>query len=134
MVGHGILYKLMLLQSLCVEKPVLGKISLIRRAKSAVSRTASAKKTNDKHPLFHVAWNDLEKQVGMVNNAFEATPAKKVADTTSHEEEGPPTTVEEVRRHMEQFHMRKSQQPGLSRQVMDPQTGKFRRAKTARNK
>lgn len=118
-----------------IEKPVLGKISLIRRAKSAVSRTASAKKTNDKHPLFHVAWNDLEKQAGLVNNAFEATPAKRAAEETAPlEEEGAPTTVEEVRRHMAQFHMRKSQQPGLSRQVMDPQTGKFRRAKTARNK
>lgn len=122
------------------EKPVLGKISLIRRAKSAVARTAATKQTNDKHPLFHVAWHDLEQRAASaaaVNNAFEATPAKKVVDHQEmmvDQDDAPPTTVDEVRRHMEQFHMRKSQQPGLSRQVMDPQTGKFRRAKTARNK
>ena len=34
------------------EKPVLGKISLIRRAKSAVSRSTSRKRKTDQHPLF----------------------------------------------------------------------------------
>lgn len=40
------------------DKPVLGKISLIRRAKSAVSRTSSAKKKSDEHPLFLIAWDE----------------------------------------------------------------------------
>jgi hypothetical protein len=40
------------------EKPVLGKISLIRRAKSAVNRTSSSKRKGNQHPLFHIAWDD----------------------------------------------------------------------------
>lgn len=44
-----------------VEKPVLGKISLVRRAKSAATRTASDKRTkNDENPLYQVAWEDIE--------------------------------------------------------------------------
>lgn len=43
-----------------VEKPVLGKISLVRRAKSAATRTSSDKRKNDENPLFNVAWEDIE--------------------------------------------------------------------------
>lgn len=43
-----------------VEKPVLGKISLVRRAKSAATRTSSDKKKSDENPLFNVAWEDIE--------------------------------------------------------------------------
>lgn len=43
-----------------VEKPVLGKISLVRRAKSAATRTSSDKRKSDENPLFHVAWEDVE--------------------------------------------------------------------------
>lgn len=43
-----------------VEKPVLGKISLVRRAKSAATRTSSDKRKSDENPLFHVAWEDIE--------------------------------------------------------------------------
>lgn len=44
-----------------VEKPVLGKISLVRRAKSAATRTSSDKrKTTEENPLYNVAWEDIE--------------------------------------------------------------------------
>jgi transient receptor potential cation channel subfamily V member 6 len=44
-----------------VEKPVLGKISLVRRAKSAATRTSSDKrKSADENPLYNVAWEDIE--------------------------------------------------------------------------
>lgn len=43
-----------------VEKPVLGKISLVRRAKSAAATRTSDKRTQDENPLFHVAWEDIE--------------------------------------------------------------------------
>lgn len=45
-----------------VEKPVLGKISLVRRAKSAATRTSSdrRKSTDQENPLYNVAWEDIE--------------------------------------------------------------------------
>lgn len=43
-----------------VEKPVLGKISLVRRAKSAAATRTSDKRTHDENPLYHVAWEDIE--------------------------------------------------------------------------
>lgn len=44
-----------------VEKPVLGKISLVRRAKSAATRTSSDKRRTDENPLYsNVAWEDIE--------------------------------------------------------------------------
>lgn len=44
-----------------VEKPVLGKISLVRRAKSAATRTSSDKrKPAEENPLYNVAWEDIE--------------------------------------------------------------------------
>lgn len=43
-----------------VEKPVLGKISLVRRAKSAAATRTSDKRTQDENPLYHVAWEDIE--------------------------------------------------------------------------
>lgn len=43
-----------------VEKPVLGKISLVRRAKSAATRTSSDKRKSDENPMYHVAWEDIE--------------------------------------------------------------------------
>lgn len=113
------------------EKPVLGKISLIRRAKSAVARSASAKRTNDKHPLFHVAWDE---HIGIANDGFvfDETAQTPIAEDVTHH----PVTVEEAKRTMEQFHMRKCTPP-LSSKVMDEKTGKYiktRRVKTAKNK
>lgn len=43
-----------------VEKPVLGKISLVRRAKSAATRTSSDKRKSEENPLYNVAWEDIE--------------------------------------------------------------------------
>lgn len=44
-----------------VEKPVLGKISLVRRAKSAATRTSSDKRRTEENPLYsNVAWEDIE--------------------------------------------------------------------------
>lgn len=45
-----------------VEKPVLGKISLVRRAKSAATRTSSdrRKSSDQENPLYNVAWEDIE--------------------------------------------------------------------------
>lgn len=110
-----------------IEKPVLGKISLIRRAKSAVSRTASAKKTNDKHPLFHVAWEEQnnydQKNVtmqpsGITNMAF-------INDATEQDEI---VTIEEVKRQTELFHLRKGS-PLEGTKIMDEKTGKYVKAR-----
>ncbi|XP_037029755.1 uncharacterized protein LOC119069730 [Bradysia coprophila] len=117
------------------EKPVLGKISLIRRAKSAVSRTASAKKTNDKHPLFHVAWEE------QINYDQKNVPAKQpngitnmvfMDDATEQDEI---VTIEEVKRQTELFHLRKGS-PLEGTKIMDEKTGKYvkaRKSKTSRN-
>ena len=43
-----------------VEKPVLGKISLVRRAKSAATRTSSDKRKTEENPLYNMAWEDIE--------------------------------------------------------------------------
>lgn len=118
-----------------LEKPVLGKISLIRRAKSAVARSTSTKKTNDEHPLFHVAWEEKELRtktaMGISNGAFvfDMSSVQGVPDEA-------PVTVEEVKRHMEQFHLRKCTPPH-SAKIMDEKTGKYvktRRTRTAKNK
>lgn len=135
------------------EKPVLGKISLIRRAKSAVDRTSSSaasKRNHDRHPLFHIAWDEKELQPagggGFQNDGFVFDEAIVAADgtligaatevATNVNDDDTPMTVDEVKRHMEQFHMRKCTPPHGTR-VMDERTGKFvktRRTKTARNK
>ncbi|XP_055524196.1 uncharacterized protein LOC129717931 [Wyeomyia smithii] len=97
------------------EKPVLGKISLIRRAKSAVSRTTSRKKKTDQHPLFMIAWDDknlaraAQEDFGALNTAYEysAEDLKQDVDEEAKEEnEDEGVTVEEVHRRMEQFHQR----------------------------
>lgn len=45
-----------------VEKPVLGKISLVRRAKSAATRSSTdLRKTGaEENPIYNVAWEDIE--------------------------------------------------------------------------
>lgn len=96
------------------EKPVLGKISLIRRAKSAVSRTTSRKKKTDQHPLFTIAWDDKNlarthpEDFGALNTAYEycAEDLKHDVDEEAKEEEDEGVTVEEVHRRMEQLHHR----------------------------
>ncbi|XP_055617928.1 uncharacterized protein LOC129763150 isoform X2 [Toxorhynchites rutilus septentrionalis] len=101
------------------EKPVLGKISLIRRAKSAVSRTTSRKKKTDQHPLFMIAWDDKTlvrtvEDFGALNTAYEysAEDLKQDVDEEAKEDEdGGCVTVEEVHRRMEQFHQRSRASP-----------------------
>ena len=113
----------------------MGKVSLIRRAKSAVSRTTLTKKTNDKHPLFHVAWEAKEKAQQAQSNGI-ANDGYVYDENEYKPAEEDIVTVEEVKRHMEQFHMRKCTPPH-SAKIMDEKTGKYvkqRRTKTARNK
>uniref|UniRef100_A0A182RKY4 Ion transport domain-containing protein n=1 Tax=Anopheles funestus TaxID=62324 RepID=A0A182RKY4_ANOFN len=104
------------------EKPVLGKISLIRRAKSAVSRSTSRKRKTDQHPLFMIAWEDKGDQLGSPADQFagrlgqpggllygSASPAQGTASGTMAPGEAPEqdaVTVEELHRRMEQFHQR----------------------------
>ncbi|KAL9703540.1 hypothetical protein quinque_007058 [Culex quinquefasciatus] len=116
------------------EKPVLGKISLIRRARSAVSRTTSRKKKTDQHPLFMIAWDDKtttipgggpqavsatagtaapEDDFGALNTAYECSAEDLKHDVDEEAREDDPdegVTVEEVHRRMERFHQR----PGRS--------------------
>lgn len=98
-----------------------------------MARSTSAKKTNDQHPLFHVAWEDKELRtqttMGISNGAF-------VFDVPQPVDDDVPVTVEEVKRHMEQFHLRKCTPPH-SAKIMDEKTGKYiktKRTRTAKNK
>lgn len=113
------------------EKPVLGKISLIRRAKSAVSRTTCEQKANDKHPLFHVAW-EQERESGARSQRPATTGA--LADVEPRAEtkvDDDFVTVAEVKSHMEMFHLRKSIPPPETR-LPEEKSGKYSR--TRRNK
>ncbi|XP_035782462.1 uncharacterized protein LOC118461347 [Anopheles albimanus] len=116
------------------EKPVLGKISLIRRAKSAVSRSTSRRRKTDQHPLFMIAWEDkaqLDQSpalTGCVGSASGDEPLLLLMDgsrapacinnspyqhagTTdgypgANDDNEDAVTVEELHRRMEQFHQR----------------------------
>lgn len=98
------------------ERPVLGKISLIRRAKSAVNRSSVLAEQNeqDEHPLFKLAWD------GNANTVAQTTPPGTAAGVhisgfevdedeappyEGHDDDGP-VTMEEVRHQMEMFHVR----------------------------
>lgn len=121
------------------EKPVLGKISLIRRAKSAVSRTTFEQKTNDKHPLFHVAWEQQQQRDKARPNT--CTGAGSTIKTSSITVDIDPNnaqhgdddivTVAEVKNHMEMFHLRKSIPPPEAK-LKEEKSGKYSR--TRRNK
>ncbi|XP_052899945.1 uncharacterized protein LOC128306464 [Anopheles moucheti] len=102
------------------EKPVLGKISLIRRAKSAVSRSTSRKRKTDQHPLFMIAWEDKGDQRGPVDqfagklgqtdgllyDPTSAAPGTPGTMAPGEAAEQDAVTVEELHRRMEQFHQR----------------------------
>uniref|UniRef100_A0A182YCS3 Ion transport domain-containing protein n=1 Tax=Anopheles stephensi TaxID=30069 RepID=A0A182YCS3_ANOST len=101
------------------EKPVLGKISLIRRAKSAVSRSTSRKRKTDQHPLFMIAWEDkgdkgqftggrLGQPEDLLYAQHPISAAHGAAGTIAPGEapEQDAVTVEELHRRMEQFHQR----------------------------
>uniref|UniRef100_A0A182W5T4 Ion transport domain-containing protein n=1 Tax=Anopheles minimus TaxID=112268 RepID=A0A182W5T4_9DIPT len=102
------------------EKPVLGKISLIRRAKSAVSRSTSRKRKTDQHPLFMIAWEDkgdqrgsgdpiagrLGQTEGLLYDPASAVPGTSGTMAPGEAPEQDAVTVEELHRRMEQFHQR----------------------------
>uniref|UniRef100_A0A182UGU0 Ion transport domain-containing protein n=1 Tax=Anopheles melas TaxID=34690 RepID=A0A182UGU0_9DIPT len=95
------------------EKPVLGKISLIRRAKSAVSRSTSRKRKTDQHPLFMIAWEDKGDQqrhsTTLYDGATGAAPSVGApGELGQPEQPEDAVTVEELHRRMEQFHQRAS--------------------------
>lgn len=88
------------------EKPVLGKISLMRRAKSAVSRTSSGKKKTDEHPLFKIAWDE-----DFIKDDKSSIPIDEIGKENlgflndEAEEDEIIVSVEEVRREMALFHL-----------------------------
>lgn len=90
------------------ERPVLGKISLIRRAKSAVNRSSLAdRKHQDEHPLFKLAWDEI------INAAAQSTPPHGAENSAFDYDEAPlegqddkPVTIDDVKHQMEMFHTR----------------------------
>ncbi|XP_055682448.1 uncharacterized protein LOC129789581 isoform X2 [Lutzomyia longipalpis] len=95
------------------DRPVLGKISLIRRAKSAVSRSASAKRRHDEHPLFHIAWDETPATVPNESTPPGGSPPLQddgIENTAYDQEEDEVVTVEDVKRQMEAFHLRPRKQ------------------------
>lgn len=117
------------------ERPVLGKVSLIRRAKSAVSRTAEDQpQLNDKHPLFQVAWGTPKLTTQSNEDDSDVLSANDGADANDVDGDDDGPTVEEVKRHMELFHLRRSIPPP-SAKLKEAQSGKYakqRRPKTAK--
>lgn len=97
-----------------VERPILGKVSLMRRAKSAVSRSIIERRINDKHPLFSVAW---ENQKSLAKNESVGRQDSHAIDINVDDDEDENgsdhdiPTPEEVKRHMELFHLRRGQPP-----------------------
>lgn len=83
-----------------VERPMLGKVSLVRRAKSAVSRSIIERRINDQHPLFTVATDTENAAAGPSERAID------VGDDGNGSDDDMPT-AEEVKRHMELFHLRR---------------------------
>lgn len=100
-----------------VERPILGKVSLMRRAKSAVSRSIIERRINDKHPLFSVAW---EEQKTTTRTESITRQDSHIIDFNVDEGGENPSdddipTPEEVKRHMELFHLRRGQPPPSSK-------------------
>lgn len=96
-----------------VERPILGKVSLMRRAKSAVSRSIIERRINDKHPLFSVAW-EHQKQAAKGSARQDSQTININVDDDDDAEHGSDDdipTPEEVKRHMELFHLRRGQPP-----------------------
>lgn len=95
-----------------VERPILGKVSLIRRAKSAVSRSIVERQINDKHPLFSVAWESqksINKTEALAKNGSHTIDINVNDEVNGSDDDIP--TPEEVKRHMELFHLRRGQPP-----------------------
>lgn len=99
------------------DRPVLGKVSLIRRAKCAVTQ-AMFEETVENHPVLNVKLDESN---------------VKLPEPITEDEDIP--TIEEVKRHMNMFHLRRGIPPVSSR-IKESTTGKYsggRRPKTARN-
>lgn len=91
---------------LLVEKPMLGKVSLIRRAKSAMTKSSTQRKNSEEQPLFKAIWDFLDKRenfnVGAENKAFEIEKTSSEADDDDNV-----SAAEEIRRQMETLHMKR---------------------------
>lgn len=109
-----------------VEKPMLGKVSLVRRAKSAVSRSIIERRINDKHPLFSVA---TEKENAPDKPIEHAIHLNVRGDENGSDDDIP--TPEEVKRHMELFHLRRGQ-PLASTKLADTRKSKHSKSRSAR--
>lgn len=109
-----------------VEKPMLGKVSLVRRAKSAVSRSIIERRINDKHPLFSVA---TEKENAPDKPIEHAIHLNVGGDENGSDDDIP--TPEEVKRHMELFHLRRGQ-PLASTKLADTRKSKHSKSRSAR--
>lgn len=123
-----------------VERPILGKVSLIRRAKSAVSRSIIERRINDKHPLFSVAWEDQKQQVAksesLTRQDSHTVDINVDDDDDEHGSNDDVPTAEEVKRHMELFHLRRGQPPPSAKldESRKSKHSKCRSAKTKSNR
>lgn len=121
-----------------VERPILGKVSLIRRAKSAVSRSIIERRINDKHPLFSVAWDDqkpVAKSDSLTRQDSHTIDINVDDDEVGSNDDDLPTP-EEVKRHMELFHLRRGQPPPSAKldESRKSKHSKCRSAKTRSNR
>lgn len=107
-----------------IEKPMLGKVSLVRRAKSAVSRSIIERRINDKHPLFTAA-NEKENAGGRSGDC-----AIDIGGDENGSDDDLPT-ADEVKRHMELFHLRRGQ-PLASDKMCDSRKSKHSKSRSAR--
>lgn len=113
------------------ERPILGKVSLMRRAKTAVSRSITERKINDKHPLFSVAWEN-QKSLAAASKKDSHTIDLNVDDDGCGSDSDIPTP-EEVKRHMEMFHLRHGQPPA-SAKLSDGRKSKHSKCRSAKTK
>lgn len=120
-----------------VERPILGKVSLMRRAKSAVSRSIIERRINDKHPLFCVAWQN---QKSITNTDSLARQESHIIDINvdddEHGSDNDMPTPDEVKRHMELFHLKRGQPPPSAKleNCHKSKHSKSRSAKTKTNR
>lgn len=114
------------------DRPILGKVSLMRRAKSAVSRTIIDHSINDKHPLFSVKW-DKQKSSSASHNGTKTSHTIDI-DDDGHGSDDDIPTPEDVKRHMELFHLRRAQPPASAKfeENRKSKHSKTRSARTAK--
>lgn len=110
---------------------VLGKVSLLRRAKSAVSRSIIERKINDKHPLFSVAWDSQKSS--SIGKQDSHTIDINVDDDDERGSDPDIPTPEQVKRHMEMFHLRHGQPPA-SAKLSESRKSKHSKSRSAKTK